>query len=73
MLKMTSVKKNYRDFTLDCTLEIKPGYVTGLVGRNGAGKTTAFKSVLGLISVDGEKLRFSERSFPILSQRIRKK
>ena len=56
MLKMTSVKKNYRDFTLDCTLEIKPGYVTGLVGRNGAGKTTAFKSVLGLISVDGGEI-----------------
>ena len=56
MLKMTSVKKNYKDFTLDCTLEIKPGYVTGLVGRNGAGKTTAFKSVLGLISVDGGEI-----------------
>lgn len=56
MFKMTSVKKNYRDFTLDCTLEIKPGYVTGLVGRNGAGKTTAFKSVLGLISVDGGEI-----------------
>ena len=56
MLKMTSVKKNYKDFTLDCTLEIKSGYVTGLVGRNGAGKTTAFKSVLGLISVDGGKI-----------------
>ena len=56
MLKMTSVKKNYRDFTLDCTLEIKSGYVTGLVGRNGAGKTTAFKSVLGLISVDGGEI-----------------
>ena len=56
MLKMTSVKKNYKDFTLDCTLEIKSGYVTGLVGRNGAGKTTAFKSALGLISVDGGEI-----------------
>lgn len=56
MLKMTSVKKNYKDFTLDCTLEIKSGYVTGLVGRNGAGKTTAFKSVLGLVSVDGGEI-----------------
>lgn len=56
MLKMTSVKKNYKDFTLDCTMEIKSGYVTGLVGRNGAGKTTAFKSVLGLISVDGGEI-----------------
>ena len=56
MLKMTSVKKNYKDFTLDCTMEIKSGYITGLVGRNGAGKTTAFKSVLGLISVDGGEI-----------------
>lgn len=63
MLKMTSVKKNYKDFTLDCTLEIKSGYVTGLVGRNGAGKTTAFKSVLGLISVDGGEIEIFGKKF----------
>lgn len=63
MLKMTSVKKNYRDFTLDCTMEIKPGYVTGLVGRNGAGKTTAFKSVLGLISTDGGEIEIFGKKF----------
>ena len=56
MLKMTSVKKNYKDFTLDCTLKIKCGYVTGFVGTNGSVKTSAFKSVLGLISVDGGEI-----------------
>lgn len=56
MLKMKNAVKRYKDFTLECTLEIKPGFVTGLVGRNGAGKTTAFKSILGLISTDGGEI-----------------
>lgn len=53
MLKMNHVKKNYPNFTLNCTLEVKPGYITGLIGQNGSGKTTAFKSALNLISTDG--------------------
>lgn len=52
MLKMNHVKKNYPNFTLNCTLEVKPGYITGLIGQNGSGKTTAFKSALNLISTD---------------------
>lgn len=53
MLKMKNVKKNYPNFTLDCTLEVMSGYITGLIGQNGSGKTTAFKSALDLISTDG--------------------
>ena len=34
-------------------MEIKSGYVTGLIGQNGAGKSTTFKAILGLISIDG--------------------
>lgn len=34
-------------------MEIPAGCITGLVGSNGAGKSTTFKSVLGLISIDG--------------------
>ena len=30
-----------------------PGRVTGLIGQNGAGKSTTFKAILGLISIDG--------------------
>ena len=30
-----------------------PGCITGLIGQNGAGKSTTFKAVLGLISTDG--------------------
>ncbi len=48
--------KRYGDFTLDCSLEVRPGYVTGLVGANGSGKTTTFKAILGLIRPDGGSL-----------------
>ena len=50
MLKMEHVRKNYKSFSLDCSLEVKSGYVTGLIGKNGAGKSTIFKIILGLIA-----------------------
>lgn len=53
MLKIEHLKKNYENFLLDCSLEVMPGCVTGLIGQNGAGKSTTFKAVLGLISTEG--------------------
>ncbi len=57
MLKMEQVRKEYGSFTLNCSLQVRPGQVTGLIGQNGAGKTTAFKAALGLISIDGGSIR----------------
>ena len=37
MLKLEQVKKQYKNFTLDCSLEVRPGCITGLIGQNGAG------------------------------------
>lgn len=56
MLQLKNVKKKYQGFELDCTMEVKPGCVTGLIGKNGAGKTTVFKSALGLIRTDGGRI-----------------
>lgn len=53
MIKTEHLKKNYKNFTLDCSLEIRSGCITGLIGQNGAGKSTTFKAILGLISLDG--------------------
>ena len=52
MLKLERVKKQYKNFTLDCSLEVRPGCITGLIGQNGAGKSTTFKAALGLIRTD---------------------
>ena len=48
-MKFEGVTKHYKDFDLDLTLEVPEGYITGIIGANGAGKTTAFKVALGLI------------------------
>lgn len=62
MLKLENVKKQYDGFELDCSLEVKEGCVTGMVGKNGAGKSTVFKAVLGLIQTDGGSLRVFGKS-----------
>lgn len=53
MLKIEHLKKHYDNFSLDCSLVLMSGCVTGLIGQNGAGKSTTFKAILGLISTDG--------------------
>lgn len=57
MLKIDHLRKNYGSFALDCSLEVQPGCITGLIGQNGAGKSTTFKAVLGLISTEGGQIR----------------
>ena len=49
MLKISHLQKHYRGFSLDCSMEVQPGMITGLIGRNGSGKSTTFKALLGLI------------------------
>ncbi len=53
MLRLNRVRKEYKGFQLECTLEVQEGCVTGLIGKNGAGKSTTFKAVLGLVKTDG--------------------
>lgn len=43
MLKIEHLKKSYENFSLDCSLEVKKGHVTGLIGQNGAGKAQHLK------------------------------
>lgn len=53
LLKMENVRKQYGDFSLNCSIQLDKGYVTGIIGANGAGKSTTFKAILGLIQTDG--------------------
>ncbi len=47
-----SKKFKFRQVVKDISVEICSGEVVGLLGRNGAGKTTAFYMIVGLISAD---------------------
>ena len=50
MIEMQEVDKNYIHFHL--SMKIPKGQITGLIGKNGAGKSTAIKLILGLIKPD---------------------
>ncbi|MEQ2549145.1 ABC transporter ATP-binding protein [Dorea ammoniilytica] len=53
MIEIRQLQKNYQDFHLDCSLRVEDGMITGLAGKNGSGKSTTFKAILGLIRADG--------------------
>ncbi|WDC83402.1 ABC transporter ATP-binding protein [Caloramator sp. mosi_1] len=53
ILEINNLCKNYRKFSLkNINLTLEEGKVLGLIGQNGAGKSTIIKSLLGLISYD---------------------
>lgn len=52
-LDIIGLTKQYRDFTLDSVSFAVPyGSIVGFIGENGAGKSTALKSILGLVIKD---------------------
>lgn len=49
---LNNLTKHYDGFDLNVSMTLPSGTVTGLVGRNGSGKTTTLKAILGLIKPD---------------------
>lgn len=73
MLKVNGLVKKYGDFTLDCTMEVRKGCITGLVGENGAGKSTTFKAALGLISYDAGEISLLGKEPVALTEKDKEK
>lgn len=58
-LEVRGLSKTYPAFTLkDVSFDVPQGAVVGFIGRNGAGKSTTLKSILGLVHPDGGDVRF---------------
>ena len=52
-LILENVTKHYKDFTLDnISFKVPQGSIVGLIGANGAGKSTTIHTILGLIRKD---------------------
>ncbi|MDC1382540.1 ATP-binding cassette domain-containing protein [Candidatus Puniceispirillum sp.] len=50
----------------DIGLEINLGEIIGLIGRNGAGKTTFLRSIMGLLPIVDGTIRFGEEELNLL-------
>ena len=68
-LSAHSLQKSYRSRQVvrDLSLEINTGEVVGLLGPHGAGKTTAFYMIVGLVPADGGTILLDERDLTALS------
>jgi len=61
-LEIRGLKKNYPGFTLDIgELTLPEGCILGLVGENGAGKSTTIRLLLGLSRPDGGAVTVPEK------------
>ncbi len=53
-IKTVGLQKHYRDFSLEgLDLTLPRGVVMGLIGENGAGKSTVIKTILDIVHKDG--------------------
>ncbi len=61
-LEVKNLTKKYPAFLLDgVSFAVGEGEIVGLIGRNGAGKSTTLKGMLNFISASGEVRVFGER------------
>lgn len=63
VLEVKGLCKSYAGFSLkDFNLVLPKGCIMGVIGENGAGKSTAFKSILNLIKKDSGSIKFWGRN-----------
>jgi lipopolysaccharide export system ATP-binding protein len=63
LLEAHGLMKSYsgRRVVDDVSFRVDPGEVVGLLGRNGAGKTTSFRMVIGMITPEAGQVIFQGR------------
>lgn len=58
VIELRNLTKTYPQFTVDnVSLDVKQGYITGLIGPNGVGKSTLIKMMLGMIRPDSGSIK----------------
>lgn len=64
VIEINNLKKSMGDFKLNIEkLEIKEGFVTGIIGTNGAGKTTLMKLIMNILNQDEGSIKILGEDF----------
>lgn len=64
-IEVRNLTKTYQLFHVDnISLDVKQGYITGLIGPNGVGKSTLIKMMLGMIRPDSGSVKILGRDMP---------
>ena len=68
ILKSNQLVKSYDDRTVvnQVSFDVAEGEIVGLLGRNGAGKTTSFRMTVGMISPDAGQVLFNGKDVTAL-------
>lgn len=73
-LTITGLTKRYSSFILDhVSFSIPSGSIVGLIGENGAGKSTTINSILGLIKKDSGKITILGHDIENLDRSVKEK
>jgi len=69
MLTIRGLNVSYGDSQVlwDVHLDVSPGQVVCLLGRNGVGKTTLLKSIMGLLTPRSGSITFHDQELTVLS------
>ena len=71
LLQVDHLSKQYPGFTLqDISFSVKPGRIMGLIGKNGAGKSTTLKSILNMVRPESGTVTVLERIFTRMKRNV---
>lgn len=75
MINVEQLTRTYGDFTAvnDISFEISPGEIVGLLGHNGAGKTTVMKMMTGYLEPTAGTIRIDSLSISAARRQIQQK
>lgn len=64
ILSIQSLHKHYPGFALEnVSFSLAPNHIMGLIGKNGAGKSTTLKAILNMVSPESGRVTMFQKNF----------